>query len=107
MHELSDRHHKVSLTLILTNTQIILSNMQSYENDKKVCLVSSTQIQDYVHFCTCEENEILLVQRIKEQALNSFFPLLVEMKAKFNYQQNFKLKIRIKAKTNKKAFDLN
>ena len=27
------------LTLILTKTQIILSNMKSYENDKKVCLI--------------------------------------------------------------------
>ena len=33
------------LTLILTKTQIILSNMKSYENDKKVCLIESTQIQ--------------------------------------------------------------
>ena len=33
------------LTLILTNTQIILSNMKSYENDQKVCFVWRTQIQ--------------------------------------------------------------
>ena len=31
--------------LILTKTQIILSNMKSYENDKKVCFIWSTQIQ--------------------------------------------------------------
>ena len=39
MHELYDRHHKVSPTLILTNTQIILSNTKPYEADKKVCLI--------------------------------------------------------------------
>ena len=33
------------LTLILTKTQIILSNMKSYENNKKACFIWSTQIQ--------------------------------------------------------------
>ena len=36
IHELYDRHHKVSrLTLILFKTQIILSNMKSYEKEQK------------------------------------------------------------------------
>ena len=32
------------LTLIPTKTQIILSNMKSYEKDEKVCFMWSTQI---------------------------------------------------------------
>ena len=30
---------KCPLTLILTKTHIILSNMKSYENDKKACVI--------------------------------------------------------------------
>ena len=33
------------LTLILTKTHVILSNMKSYENDKNFCLIWSTKIQ--------------------------------------------------------------
>ena len=40
IHELYDRHHKVSpIILILTKTQIIPSNMKSYENDKKAYFI--------------------------------------------------------------------
>ena len=39
MHELYHKHHKVSPNLNLTKTQITLSNMKSYENDKKVCVI--------------------------------------------------------------------
>ena len=45
IHELYDHHYKVPLTLILTKTHIILTNMKSYENDKKACFIWSTQIQ--------------------------------------------------------------
>ena len=43
--ELYDRHHKASLTLILTKTHIILSNMKSYENNINVCVIWNAQIQ--------------------------------------------------------------
>ena len=35
-HELYDGHHRCPVTLILTKTQIILSNMKLYENDKNL-----------------------------------------------------------------------
>ena len=36
--ELYDRHHKVSPTLILTKTHIIMSSMKSYETAKRPVL---------------------------------------------------------------------
>ena len=50
MHELYDKHHKVSPNLNSyqkkkQKQKTILTNMKSYENDKKVCLIQSTQIQ--------------------------------------------------------------
>ena len=80
MHKLYDRHHKMSLTLhvCLLKTQIILSNMKSYENDKKL---------SYMKYPNSALGAFLDIQYINKWRLLSGGGLtLIKERGEANYQ---------------------